>query len=256
MARKVPNSFLYFLADGDVDIPAGVREVLTDRLGGWHKRPAKLGEKTGALITAVNMAGVFESIDETAQSWVEIADHPGLYVGMWKGHRPTEEDLRRQGGVLGPKTPMLDGKEWTLPVLMYDTGDGPASLVPSSMVYQDGQWKSHIREEFKPIASIALNTYSVIVELLDAAENNRKATVSLTVGKGAEFVAQGLAINYRVGREEIGLLGILDHQLILQHAGVMVGRNMIKKILEINEDKKRLGELVSTRGNASSGTVV
>ena len=244
MARKIPNGFLYFLESGDVSVSTAVNSMLIDRLGTWHKRPARLGDKQGSLITCTTMSGAFERIDESAQTWMPVDVLPGMHVGVWKGHKPTEEDLRKPDGILGQKVRMLDGQEWTLPVLMYDTGKGPVSMAPSALVYRQGRWESHVREEFKPVASKALGVHSKIAATLAEIDRQQKLTSCPTVGECVEFVAVGLALNYRVGPEEVGLLGILDPSLILQHAGAMVGFNLMKRLLEIEEGKQGLGESV------------
>jgi hypothetical protein len=244
MARKVPNGFLYFVRDGDVDIDRAVEKTLNDRLGSWNKREATLFDQKGVLVTGVMMSGAVEIIQEPAQAWIESADHPGLFVGMWNDRRPTAEDLKRPEPVLGAQVKMLTGEAWTLPCLLYDTGKGPESMVPSRMVYRQGEWHTVVREEFLPIGERSLRIYEAIVDLLTAAKEKRKPRHELSLWQLADFVSAGLTVNYRVGREEIGLLGLFDPDQILQYAGAMVGKNMLGEMLKIAEGQQGLGESV------------
>jgi hypothetical protein len=189
------------------------------------------------------MSGQLEKIVEAEQTWKEVAEHPGLFVGMWNAHKPTEEDLRRSPfAVDGKSSQMLNGESWTLPLLMYDTGNGPDHRLPSSMDYEHGEWVRRVREEYKEIGALALRMYDAIDDSLRAIEEKRAPKYNLTVKAYVEFVVAGLSVNYRVGREEVEMLGLIDPRFVLQHAGLMIGRDMIGRLRAIVEGKQGLGE--------------
>lgn len=116
------------------------------------------------------------------------------WIGIDRARPPSEEDLRRPRPVPSVAVRMNDGGYWLLPLI----DQLPGVLVPR----RSGVWETLPSAEHAPLLASA-TIWRRVFEDFDSG-----ATLSL--GDLAEFVTSGLALNYRITREVVGLLRLFS----------------------------------------------
>lgn len=123
------------------------------------------------------------------------------WVGVWKNNMPTEESLRRDEMIGGHRVKLLDGAEWLVPVARDLSG---GTRLPSRVDWgENGELITRVRDEYWPLCSR-------VGEIWQSAMTDDGAT--MTDAEIAEVAVMGLAVNYRIGIHELGMLGVLDTQ--------------------------------------------
>jgi hypothetical protein len=135
---------------------------------------------------------------------------------------PGPADLVRELGISGYEVTLLDGNAWRVPLVMRWETERLAHVpnLPKSMapVLRDGRYvyESKVRAEFAAVLALAERTFAAFVQEL-----------SLPAGSVFADAVELLAVNYRIGVEEAGLIGILDGEAS-------------KRVLELAIDLPRL----------------
>lgn len=152
------------------------------------------GPDGGPGVVCSGIEGAAVRYDEAAQSWQEIGG--GAWVGWYQDGQPTPGELLRRNAVGGVPVGLGDGREWFMPrpedwprAMRYDTAAG---------VFVDGEVLPAHREIVGRIEAVTPEIVNAIA-----------ADVACEVEGGVELIADALAANYRVGRFEVGALGLL-----------------------------------------------
>lgn len=153
--------------------------------------PAGLG---GVIAAPTDARGTY-SPDE--QEWHEISAASGRrrWCGWWKDAPPTPETLRREGQLPGEVVRMADGRDWLIPrAYEVDEGQLHPTLPAAMRRLPSGGW----------VRGDALPAYR---ELWSVAE---RISESFPASYRYDDVAIVLSGNYRIGPDEVGVLGLLD----------------------------------------------
>lgn len=163
------------------------------------------------------------------QTWLQCEK---WWIGCWNARRPSPADVVRPDALRGVLVQLGDGNGWEIPV---------ARLQPMVMRFESGRWiqapdPSHastfaeadrIREEIWEPVNAAAQQYQLIRrevmestdDIAPGLEDRFRAALSAAAELhrqiSPDLAVQILSLNYRVGAEEISLLGLLrvDPQL-------------------------------------------
>lgn len=163
------------------------------------------------------------TIDMAAQDWLPAAPDGELpagryWVGIWKQQKPTPDDLQRATLVDGAPLLLRDGREWVIPIADYlprlmtinrQTGDEELRPLPDHLSFIE-----RTNEIFKLFIS-------------DEFHDRLKDDFRVVVPKGLTYAAEALAVNYRVGRDLVDMLGLIGEFEAVQIAGIATGLDLV-----------------------------
>lgn len=130
------------------------------------------------------------------QTWEPYPGSDDLWLGFPTEAPPDPAFFARAQQVRGHPVRLGDGREWEVPVIRAVTHD---TRLPRRMVW-DG-------EQFAPDAVI--RPYEDLYAEAGRMWDDLAGEEQLTIAEEALFAARGLAVNYRLGPAEIGMLGLL-----------------------------------------------
>jgi hypothetical protein len=195
--------FLYFVCGVDRDPADALRlRGLLDRFGAWGGSNGELGrhartsiaagpDNRGGLLIAADSVGLRYHAD--SQTWrgplgSEAAEY---WIGMETQARPGPGDLRRQRCVGGSEVELLDGRRWLIPAArrapmgIRMAPDGAVSLEP---------------------LEIGRVLWGLTEELIGMLEREEDIPWEFEL----RLAAEALAVNYRIGRDPVGELAMLE----------------------------------------------
>ncbi len=145
------------------------------------------------------------------------ADRQPRYWLGWDPLRPYRpEQLARPHAVPGIDVQMADGNKWCFPV---------ARVLPRVFgLSSGGEWTSQVRPEYAAWVEQAEAMYPRLQRVLESLIEKTQgqtgpAQAETTIAQGMDWIAASLAINYRVTRETVGLLGLVDDYCALDACG-------------------------------------
>lgn len=172
--------------------------------------------KPGRLVTfnALGLPNTPREYDAGSQDWRPVSD--GLaWVGCVKNEKPFPEELQRRIVIDGQKVVLGDGHEWIVPCTIFvprrldiDPKTGAEIRLVKDEHREWVEWSNRIYDQIMAdcFAAITSDGYSVTIE------------------NGLLYAALTLSKNYRVTREVLALLGLLDDAeltaLVLEACGV------------------------------------
>jgi len=155
------------------------------------------------------------------QTWLKIPGNPvGAWVGRYNDEPVRPEDVARDEQLPGHLVQLLDGQEWLAPV-----GRGLAETDSGEWLYYDavprrmaldpeGNWSDgEIVERYRPL-------WAIVTEWWDRTGALGKDDFEETfdIPRLADVAAEVLAVNYRLNRAEVWLLGLFDRLARLPEA--------------------------------------
>jgi hypothetical protein len=149
------------------------------------------------------------------QRWRKVpgarTDKGPCWVGIYPAAPPSPEDLQRLDLLSGHAVKLGDGARWRVPIARaIDAGAEHltyANLLPRAVgVDEDGQWQAEgIVDRYAPLWEIATAWWEARV---GAEETDGGVTFDFAGVNDCALAA--LAANYRLGKAEVALLGLLD----------------------------------------------
>jgi hypothetical protein len=141
------------------------------------------------------------------QAWQKI---PGieLWCGAIVGKLPDPGRLQRSQTLSGHDVKLGDGNLWTVPAARrLDATFGLVSAVPTKYsLGDDGGWvAASVVEQYRRLYDIGTEFY----ELITAKEIDEEGGKRVTVEDSLDWCCEILAANYRLGKAEVSLLGLL-----------------------------------------------
>lgn len=172
------------------------------------------------------------------QEWREL--HNGLWLGFEREHPPTPEALQRSRPLVGYVHTLGDGNAWHCPTIRRGL------FVPTVPCFQDrvgAGIQRRVKPEWESLwhRSLAWASQEFSGDWESAAER-------------WDAAAACLAVNYRVGREEINALGLFDDAAITLVLDAALDVPFFEDLLESEEPEKK-GLLVDIRRALASGTL-
>ncbi len=164
----------------------------------------------GLLISVVDDPATMIEFNAEKQKWIPATASgckEGAWVGMEIENPPGPEDLARPEMVEGFHVQLANEQEWIVPV---------AKQFPKSITFApDGAMIETPMERYKELCQqsdriwVALRTQ---LGLLDDSEE----PVTISLAESADLAMRILAVNYRIGKAEATLLGLLDTDCIAE----------------------------------------
>lgn len=168
----------------------------------------------GCLVAASNRPARYEP---DRQQWMRLANG-----AAWVGIEDTElppgpADLERAVGVAGYSLTLADGNDWRIPLIRrWDPNTlAHVATLPSAIAGELVNGKHKFVSAVKPqYAALDAKAESIYAGFLD------KHTIS--IDQLMHDASELLALNYRVGVEEVALLGLLTEPLALKLLGLAI----------------------------------
>lgn len=218
---------------------AGLGEVL----GGLpvDAQPCTGPEGAGQLIWASSDPLELRGYQPDRQTWrrcaVPVSPCPRVpvsprpWVGFWRDARPGPEDLARPAPVPGHPVELADRRRWSVPIGRRCTGD---CGLPSTYVLEAGALGQEVTPEYAALWADVLKLWT---------------RVPLSDLQLAAIAYRALAVNYRLGPDEINLLGLVGPHNVVAILGALLDHPTIAALdAEIAASKK------AGAGEASPGT--
>ena len=126
--------------------------------------------------------------------------HPSFYLGLDTASPPTPADLARKQIYRGHRVKLADGHEWEVPILRSPAG---VTSLPRSMSWDAaGSFELRVKRDYVA----AWDASEATMRLFYEPGSDRTIDLEEACLRGLE----ALAINYRVGRAEQSILGLID----------------------------------------------
>lgn len=212
------------------------------------------GNFSGSLLCALPVDGecpIRLHYAPTLQDWHEF---DAYFVGIDKEHPPTPECLKRKDQFNGYPIELGHAKaKWVLPIIR--DPDGGTRLPRDWTLEADGSVSETIRADY-----IALwEEFGEVVDLFFSPDDPGPAgVVSMDRDRAMQLCLKVLGLNYRIGRAEQNLLGLVNAETWVTILAASVDVYTFWAIYQETQDKKkrrdadRLAELVV--GPGSTGT--
>jgi len=182
------------------------------------------------------------------QTWRQI---PGTeaWVGMFANDRPKPDDLARREPLPGHPVVLGDGQTWIVPAARNASAvDGQVlflEAIPRALdLDDDGKWiPGEPLERYRPLWEAVTKYLAVLTEVV--ADETDEAFRFEIDDQGP---IDALAVNYRLGRAECVLLGLLTwggpyFRLILEAVIDLPGFEAIKKKQDLDTESSELGRV-------------
>ena len=175
------------------------------------------------------------------QRWVKV---PGVdaHVGWRPDQPPTPADLARPTQIAGHAVRLGDGGLWQAPVarsLIEQDGDirYTVALPTATGLDDDGNWaEGHVVERYKPLWELACRWWDAVSGAMGD-EDEQEAGASFTFHGINDAALSVLAVNYRVGRAEVGALGLFDSRCVYEVMNALVDLPALRTILKKKADQ-------------------
>lgn len=221
------NELIYFLPDVEAKRldATGIQKYLGDRFDGLSPTPFPCPDGPDGLSgTVLSVSGDGYYADQ--QEWHAFKR---FHVGWQKGKQPGPADLIRPKPLRGMEIELADGNAWTIPVAVLQPGirslvDDKWGVVRDPALSSIWELAEEIkREVWEPINAVFEQHLETMAEAsaMIAAEIQAQPEVAARMGTACIALATAcagidpnhavriLAINYRVGGEEVSALGLL-----------------------------------------------
>jgi hypothetical protein len=162
---------------------------------------------------------------ESEQEWTRVDD--GLYIGIDPSDPPTPDDLARRVQYSGYRVPLAGG-EWLIPVIRRPDD--------STLLPRDWKWDATGRDvqPIKPAYKAFWEETAEVLEWFIAEELPESATGV----RALELAVRALSLNYRFGRNEQNILGVIDPDNYMTILGVTVDFPRFAQLAAAVDQKK------------------
>lgn len=210
---KTENPMLYFIpgengvgADRGVLRRVGLLPVIGDAPVVHRQVMNGPGGLNGVMVASnTDTAVVYE---KAAQTWIECAN---FWVGYWNERKPGPRDLQRGEVVDGHLVEMGDGNDWLIPVARMVDGD---TRLPQVIGFNpDGSVRLSVSQKFTAFYDAG---FAIFNELVNNDRYAESAEELLSVA------IEALTVNYRVGKWEAGLLGLVTTNNLVRVAQAII----------------------------------
>lgn len=171
------------------------------------------------------------------QTWEKWTD--ALWIGTSNEHPPTPDTLRREALISGYEMRLGDDQIWQVPTLRRPSG---ASNLPQTLS------KTAAGELQMRIVPSYAAFWGLAGKIWDAFAKN-----TVDFDAGYDWCVELLALNYRVGRAEVGRLGLVSTENCIPILGAAIDLPLIEEFMGQNfETGSKKNEVSNPPGRASS----
>lgn len=240
------GAFLYFVPDA-----VGREKFLTGRatVFGGDAETVPRGVNAGPDGGPGTLIAVNPRAGKSAKAFIpdEQVWHraPGRdwFFGWLKADPPSPEGLIRERPLPGHPVRLGDGKQWTIPVARFATGE---IVLPKAMgLDESGTFGLRPLPEFSYLAAGAETFWQALT--------GGDELVQIEFEEFWPVVVEALRLNYRVGQEEASVLGLVTTTNIWEALRALIDWPTVEKFLKEQAAQKKTPE---TGGSSSSGSGV
>lgn len=157
------------------------------------------------------------------QQWLDCGKY---WLGIWTNRKPTPELLQREIVLDGQLLRLCDGNMWSIPIVEYlphrltvdrTTGNEIRVVAPQHLDF--AEWCNQLYRYF----------------LSDEFQDRVKEEYVIHIENGLTFAAAALAKNYRVNRDLIDMLGLIEDHEAFKIAEVATGLALFNQL----DDQKK-----------------
>lgn len=231
------NSFTYFLAQDAYPTQRDLQS-LPLRAPMVRSEPVAGPDGIGGYLVGESSGGV-PRYEPAAQTWVPRDAQKKQWAGVYRDALPGPDDLRRDpvDMVDGVPAVMADGQRWTLPRLLYV--DGTVALPQLIIPGINGGIARKVMPRYEALCARGVVLWEML--MYSARLRDAKPSRTLTEDEQVILLWDCLALNYRVGPAEIGLLGLTSDRLLGLHLSLLMGVDMLAKLQEASMPGKSRG---------------
>jgi len=251
------TGFLYYFPEKkgilakDID-EAGLDGIVSmDNLGccGVNTGP----DGIGGVVIARSGVGASIGYYPEKQTWAQSLC--GKYwVGAENANRPGPKDLEREDSIGGHPVILGDGGEWLVPIARaFPEG----TRLPQSLIFgPEGKVLARVGEKYARLWADAERVWRDFWnDSVPRGEEPKEKHVYLNYSEQMEIALQALGLNYRLGKDEANLLGILGTDNLISILGALIDMPAISAVLlemEAAAKKKADGERSAIPGGSTS----
>lgn len=218
------NSYLLFFPNATSQSKATFQAAGLEKLAGnekWFTSPVTPSDEPGLFCTWGDPRnpsnGVAVVYDPARQTWRKMPG--GYWLGVQNDRKPNPEGLARANSIKGYAVPMGDGNEYVLPNVM--------QLPAVYDIDETGEEVRRTRDEWRHIEDRATWALGELIRC-------SRPGVLLPEKECRRYVAEMLAVNYRLVPEMAYALGLLDSDCWYAAMGATVDReNLVRGWAEI-----------------------
>jgi len=217
-------SFLYFAVEsataGVAKLPAALAYIAEGRYLAQHVARGP-GERPGTLYASHRVDPAALRYQPQEQTWKPLCFAPGGAIARdayWIGHAavlPAASDVARAKMIPGRPIELGDGKPWQIPLgrAWIEEEGQPRwthTLPRREQLGPEGRWqRGEVRGEYRRLWDLACRWFDQRIAAIPAAAVEGQ-TLTMDFQGLREAAAEVLAVNYRLGPEEISLLNLFD----------------------------------------------
>jgi hypothetical protein len=214
------NSYLLFFPNATSQSLETFRAVGLETLAGnekWFTSPVTPTDGPGLFCTwghPKNPAeGVAVVYDPSRQTWRKMPG--GYWLGVQNDRKPNPEGLARTNSIAGYRMPMGDGQEYVLPNVM--------RLPAVYDIDETGEEVRRTRDDWRQIEDRATWALCQLIQC-------SKPGLMLPEKECRRYVAEMIAVNYRLVPEMVYALGLLDSDCWQGAMGATVDRDKLTSL--------------------------
>ena len=164
------------------------------------------GESPGAVCSlASEHVGYFPD----RQTWHDLGERGGrrVWFGYVTDSPPGPDDLLRPTAITGEAVTLFDDRVWQIPRAIAFEAGGMRLVAPAAVKWTGGKWmRGQVKAAYRRLDEIGRGFWDrFMVPIDDPAQ-------ALSGVDCIEWAIEVLGVNYRVGRDEVSALGLLDDQ--------------------------------------------
>jgi len=233
------SGFLYFIPGVQaVSEKTLADKGLSDRLVAFESIQVQKGpgDAPGMLLRSNLSKGVSRfGYYPDQQTWSQSG---AFWTGIINSEPPQPGELKRDDFINGHPVKLNDGNEWMIPVARaFPTG---TNLPCSLSLGPDGELVFDILERYVPFSKHAERLFLEFYGGL-AGESEEEASERLHDLDWFNHAVEALAVNYRVGAQEVSLLKLLTTRNVFEVCRAVVDfPEFVKRVEEMGSKKKTL----------------
>lgn len=232
-AKLAPNGKL----NRDILVDRGISDVFSDIVGP-EANDCSVGDVSGGpgglsgvILTYENNAGVTPPafFKPNLQKWHQCDDGDELWIGLVG--TPSADDMARKRQYNGYNITLSDEADdnWGVPIIRRP--DDTTCLPTSARFGKNGEFTESIKERYRAYWT---DTLTVQDWLLSEGGYGR-----IVLGEAVRLALRALSINYRVGRHEQNVLGLIDNINCLEVLTVTIDMPAITAVKQAEDDAKK-----------------
>ncbi|MBE3131958.1 MAG: hypothetical protein IMZ55_00665 [Acidobacteria bacterium] len=156
-----------------------------------------------------------------------IPNHP--WIGLTTAEPPGPDDLQRRDALAGHTVRLGDGRLWTVPIARAHAEDDASvwrwyqRLPETCELDEQGQWvRGQVVARYRELWDLAAAWWEAFLMGGQRDETAEGTVMRFDFAGSADAAVRILACNYRIGRMEAAMLGLLDERSVSEILGAVI----------------------------------